>query len=115
MPLELARTNSWSYSDMNLDGLISLAILGDRAGVDLWRYATPDGRSLRTAILYLVPFALGDQKWSAQQINGFNGATVFPLLRRAAPRYDDAEFRAITARIPPPGPSDRARLLEFAR
>jgi len=110
MPLELARTNAWSYSTGNLDGLTQLATLGDRAGVDLWHFETRDGRSIRKAILYLAPFAFGDRKWSAQQINGFNGAALYLVLRRAAPHYDDEAFRQAAARVPALPPADASRL-----
>src|SRR5687767_5159974 len=91
-PLELARTNAWSYSHNNLDGMTELATLGERAGVDLWHFTTPDGRSIRKAILYLAPFSFGEQKWDAQQINTFNPQGLHGVLRRAGSRYDDAEF-----------------------
>jgi Alginate lyase len=110
MPLELARTNAWGYSVMNLDGLTELATLGDRAGVDLWHFEASDGRSIRKAILYLVPFAFGDTKWDAGQINGFTGAALHPVLRRAAPHYDDREFRGAAARLPPLPAADLSRL-----
>jgi hypothetical protein len=111
MPLELARTNAWSYSTGNLDGMTEFATLGDRAGVDLWHFETPDGRSIRKAILYLVPFAFGEKKWDAEQINGFGGQALFPVLRRAAPHYDDPEFRRAAAWLPalPPGDPQRLR------
>jgi Alginate lyase len=110
MPLELARTNAWSYSTGNLDGLTELATLGDRAGVDLWHFETPDGRSIRKAILYLVPFAFGDRKWQDQQINGFNGQALYGVLRRAAPHYKDDEFRRAVVRLPALPPADVLRL-----
>jgi len=109
-PLELARTNGWSYSTGNLDGLTEIATLGDRAGVDLWHDATADGRSIRKAILFLAPYALGDKKWDFEQINAFNGSSMFAVLRRAAAHYDDAEFRAVVKRLPAIGSSER-RLL----
>jgi hypothetical protein len=110
MPLELARTNAWSYSTGNLDGLTELATLGDRAGVDLWHFQTADGRSIRKAILYLAPFAFGDKKWDAQQIGGFNGSALYTVLRRAAPHYVDDEFRRAAARLPPLAAADSLRL-----
>jgi hypothetical protein len=106
-PLELARTNGWSYSTGNLDGLTELATLGDRAGVDLWRFATADGRSIRKAILFLTPYAFGEKKWDFEQINAFNGSSLFGVLRRAASRYADAEFQAAAKRLPPMSSSER--------
>ena len=109
-PLELARTNAWGYSNMNLDGLTELATLGDRAGVDLWHYATDDGRSIRKAILYLAPYAFGEKKWDAPQIGGFNPQALHSVLRRASPHYDDPEFQAAVHRLPALPPGDRAIL-----
>jgi hypothetical protein len=37
-PLELKRTNAWSYSVLNLSGLFKLASIGQNLGVDLWNY-----------------------------------------------------------------------------
>jgi len=109
-PLELARTNGWSYSNGNLDGLTELATLADRCGVDLWHYATPDGRSIRKAILFLSPYAFGDKKWDFEQINSFNGSSLFAVIRRAAPHYADAEFSAVAKRLPSLNAADRDNL-----
>jgi hypothetical protein len=109
-PLELARTNGWSYSSNNLDGLTELATLADRCGVDLWHYATPDGRSLRKAILFLAPYAFGEKKWEFDQINAFNGSSLYGVLRRAAPRYEDAEFQTAFKKLPALNSTDRTNL-----
>ena len=55
-PLELGRTKAWSYSIGNLAGLMSLARLGEHVDVDLWHYQTADGRSIRAALEFLIPF-----------------------------------------------------------
>jgi hypothetical protein len=107
-PLELARTNAWSYSNGNLDGLTELATLGDSAGVDLWHFATPDGRSIRKAILYLAPYAFGDRKWDAPQIGTFNPQALHGVLGRAGLRYDDPEFQSFVKRLPALAATDRA-------
>jgi hypothetical protein len=110
-PLELARTKAWSYSVGNLDGLMLLARLGENVGVDLWSYQAADGRSIRRALDYLVPFALGEQKWSYQQLGEWPPEMLFPLLRRAASKYNDPQFQARAARVPRLKTSDRALLL----
>lgn len=109
-PLELARTRSWGYSVGNLDGLTLLATIGERAGVDLWSYRTPDGRSIRRAIEYLAPFACGRAVWPHQQLGGFVPEALFPVLRRAAPHYPDRDFQQQVACVPPVAAGDRSRL-----
>ena len=86
-PLELERTRSWSYSVFNLEALMMLARLGERVGVDLWNYQTPDGRSIRKALEFLVPFARGEKKWPYQQLGEWQPQILFPLIDRAAPHY----------------------------
>jgi hypothetical protein len=110
-PLELRRTKAWSYSNMNLDGLLQLARLAENVGVDLWHYQTKDRRSVRAALDFLYPYAIGDQKWSYPQIGGFEPQSLFPLMRRAAAHYQDEKFEAAQSRIPKLDPGDRVRLL----
>ena len=52
----------------------------------------------------------GEKKWDAEQINGFTGQTLYPVLRRAAPHYDDPEFRRAAARLPVLPSADPARV-----
>lgn len=110
-PLELDRTKSWNYSTMNLDGLMLLADLGTSAGVDLWNYQTPDGRSLRRAVDYLYPFAVGDKKWETQQIEGWEPQRLFPLMTRAAAHYSDEKFQTMLSKVPATKPTDKNYLL----
>ena len=93
-PLELARTNAFSYSIGNLDGLMQLAWLGDEVGVDLWSFRTPDGRSIRAALDFLLPYATATKKWDYQQIGGFHGDALLHQLQRAAAKYHDPRYTA---------------------
>ena len=70
MPLELRRTKSVYYCEMNLRALTFVTEMGRTLGVDLWAYQTPDGRSIKKAFDYLRPFALGEKEWVGNQIVG---------------------------------------------
>jgi hypothetical protein len=112
-PRELGRTRSWSYSVMNLGGMFALAALGERAGVDLWTYETPDGRSLRKALDWLLPFAEG-KPWPHPQITPWSPADLAPLLREAMTHYRDPRYGALLARLNVAA-DDRQHLLRPAR
>jgi hypothetical protein len=101
-PLELARTKSWSYSTMNLEGLVELAELGDTVGVDLWNYQSADGRSIRRAFDFLYPFAVGEKKWTYKQIEEFKAERLFELMRRASAKFTDDQFKKMMASVPKP-------------
>jgi hypothetical protein len=62
-PYELARVDSWGYSVFNVTAMISMAELGERMGVDVWRFQTRDGRSIRAAIGYLTPYLEEGREW----------------------------------------------------
>jgi hypothetical protein len=109
-PLELVRTKAWSYSIGNLSGLMSLARLGEHVGVDLWRYKTPDGRSIRVALDFLSPFGIGAQKWPYQQIGGFSSNAIYPLLRQATAKYPDGPYQALLSKLPAIDPASRSIL-----
>jgi len=110
-PLELARTKAWGYSNGNLDGLMQLATLGERLGVDLWNFQTRDGRSIRKALDFLTPVALAQKKWEYQELGGVKPESLFPLMRRAALVYHDQQYQTVMAKVPGPDRADRSRLL----
>ncbi len=109
-PLELRRTKSWDYSVFNLLALFRLAALGDRVRVDLWNYQTTDGRSIRKALDWLVPFALGDSKWTTQQIIKFEPGQLAPLLRQAATSYHSNAYREMYFKLAGNDPNNRLNL-----
>ena len=98
-PEELQRTRSWHYAVFNLEAFVALANLGDGAGVDLWHYQTPDGRSIRKAIDWLVPFALGEKEWTTPEIGGMKPDALWPIVREAASRLQDARLAEVATRF----------------
>jgi hypothetical protein len=109
--LELARTRAWSYSVGNLEGLMQLARLGENVGVDLWNFRTTDGRSIERALDYLLPFALGAQKFPYQQLGEWQPQMLFPLIRRAAMKYSGGQYRTVVSKLPAVNAADRSVLL----
>ena len=98
-PEELRRTKAWSYSVMNLRGLLQLARLGDHVGVDLWGYETADQRGLKKALDYLVPYASGAREWPFEQINGFRPDGGITLIRRVSQDHPDEKYTAVAAKL----------------
>jgi hypothetical protein len=99
MPRELARTTSAGYTQFNLEAFAALAALGERAGIDLWGYATPDGRSIRQAIAFVLPFVRDGRPWTHKQIRAFDPSTYFPLFVAAAPHYPDLKLLDLADRL----------------
>ncbi len=67
-PRELERTKAFSYSTTNLSALTKLAWFGKQVGIDLWNFETEDGRSIKRAYEFLIPYLTTDKKWEYQQI-----------------------------------------------
>jgi hypothetical protein len=98
-PKELARTLSWSYANMNLTGFFTLARLAETVGVDLWNYKTADGRGIRQAFVWLLPFVRNEKKWTYEQIKPRTFGQTVRLLNIAARRYQEPEYRILAKRL----------------
>lgn len=98
-PEEAARTLSFHYHRYNLLGLVDLATLGDRVGLDLWNYQSADGKSLRLAIDFLIPYALQEKPWTHQQIRPARFDEMAVILRRAANAYGEPRYEAAAEQL----------------
>ncbi|GMA63063.1 hypothetical protein GCM10025859_35030 [Alicyclobacillus fastidiosus] len=68
-----------------------LAELGERVGYNLWDYKTPDGRSLKKAYEFVVPY-LNGEKWPYPEIEQEDLTNYAPYLRVAASQYGEKSF-----------------------
>jgi hypothetical protein len=109
-PHELARTKSFDYSTMNLRGMFEMATLAEHVDVDLWNYESDDGRSIRQALDWLLPFATGEREWKHEQLKGLDPQRLTPLLRRAAIVWQDPDYEQ-AARKTGSDAADRMHLL----
>ena len=115
MPRELARTTSSGYTQFNLEAFAALAALGERAGIHLWDYATPDGRSIRQAIAFVLPFVRDGRPWPHKQIRPFDPASYYPLFVAAAPHYPDLKLLDLADRLGGPAARAHRANLRFGR
>ncbi len=101
-PLELTRTSAFGYSSGNLRGLFRLAMLAEHVGLDLWHFRTTDGRSIRTALEFLLPFALQEKEWPYQMIQGWRNHLdkIYFMLRIAAQKYHYPPYERMIDRLP---------------
>lgn len=71
-PREEGRTNSLSYSSMNLDAFSTVCRLAQLAGVDLWHFRTPEGIGVEQAFNYLTPYLERSDRWKKQEIGKYS-------------------------------------------
>lgn len=102
-PRELRRTLSFGYTLFNLDGLFRLARLGEHVGVDLWHCRTDDGRSIRAALDWVLPYATGRKQWDHKQIGKQNFRPLVRLLRQAARVYKEPAYEKDIEQLPDTG------------
>jgi hypothetical protein len=100
-PWENARTQSWGYSTLNLHLLMELADLAAPLGLDLWHYATGDGRGIRRTLDYMLPYALGRTRWPWELINGWTGAGErwIAMLRQTARAWGEPAWAEYVAQL----------------
>lgn len=96
-PQELARTKSFSYSTMNLSAFTRLAWFGQKVGVDLWNYETQDGRSIKKAYWFLMPYITTDKEWKYQQLanTGDYKSRFINLVEDAGETFNEKAFLEI--------------------
>jgi hypothetical protein len=109
-PEELERTKAFDYSRFNILAHEDLAMLGERIGMDVWSYKTEDGRSLRKAIDWMLPFMTGEAKWQYKQISDPKLKEAATVLRRAANAYSEPKYEQAIAKMKD-GASDMTNLL----
>ena len=91
-PLELERTAALSYSTFSLQAWFTAANLADNVGVDIWNYETADGKSIKKAIDWLLPFAMGEKPWTYKQIHDYKKSDFYLLMLQASKHYKDAAY-----------------------
>jgi hypothetical protein len=92
MPRELARTRSMDYTMYNLEAFTTLAQIGEKVDVDLWNYASEDGKSIKLAYNYLYPYLQDKSNWKYQNIVQENNKSFAPYLAIAAKKLNNPDY-----------------------
>ena len=62
-PRELKRTKPYGYSLFNADAMAGVCWILSTPGDDLWKFETPDGKSLCKGVAWIAPFIADKSKW----------------------------------------------------
>ena len=62
-PRELGRTKPYGYSLFNLDAMATIARILSTPEDDLWTFELPDGRGMKRAMAFMVPFIRDKKAW----------------------------------------------------
>ncbi|XP_062512927.1 uncharacterized protein LOC134188745 isoform X2 [Corticium candelabrum] len=111
MPLEERRTKSKSYCTMNLQGLFNLASVAKYSGIELFNYTSSDGRGIRQAFEFMVPYAIGEKAWPYEQITSYSWGSMFELFRRASIEYQNPTYEQMISKLPDINPDNVINLL----
>eukprot|EP01113_Clastostelium_recurvatum_P040203 TRINITY_DN6228_c0_g1_i3.p1 TRINITY_DN6228_c0_g1~~TRINITY_DN6228_c0_g1_i3.p1 ORF type:complete len:420 (-),score=44.53 TRINITY_DN6228_c0_g1_i3:64-1323(-) len=100
LPYELARTKAFWYTYFAIEAFFELGSLCRCVQVDLFNFTTSDGRSIRKALDFIVPYATGKMTWPYQQIIPFDRGVFFPYFRRAAIIWSDLAYETAILSLP---------------
>ncbi len=64
MPLELKRADGATYATFNLTAMAQVLVMSRACGEDLWAWQSVDGRSLRGAVNWFIPY-LDGKTWTS--------------------------------------------------
>jgi hypothetical protein len=87
-PKEMERTTSLHYTTFVMEAFFNIALMADDAGMDMWNYSSPSGRSLKKAFEVLRPYLAKQKEWQGQQIKDFQYEEGYFLLMEAGRRFN---------------------------
>ena len=98
-PFELARTKSWSYVNMNLFGYFLIAKLAENAEIQLWNQQISEGKNMRNALNWIVPYLKDEKQWEYEQIQKISYGETIRILKLAAKKFANPEYEALAKKV----------------
>ncbi len=98
-PFELSRTKSWNYVNMNLYGYFLIAKLAENNNISLWNQQITEGKNMKNALDWIVPYLKNEKKWEYEQIQKMGYEETIKILKLAAKKYSNPEYENLAKRI----------------
>ena len=98
-PFELARTKSWSYVNMNLFGYFLIAKLAENANIQLWNQQISEGKNMRNALNWIIPYLKDEKQWEYEQIQKISYGETIRILKLAAKKFANPEYEVLAKKI----------------
>ena len=98
-PFELARTKSWNYVNMNLYGYFLIAKLAENAKIQLWNQQISEGKNMKQALDWIVPYLKNEKIWEYEQIQKIGFGETIKILKYASKKYSNPEYEALAKKI----------------
>ncbi len=101
-PEELKRTKPYGYSLFNLDALAGLCQVLSTEADNLWLFETKDGRGVRKALAFMVPFIADKASWKyPKDVMYFDEWPMrHPLLLFGGIALDKPDYVALWQKLP---------------
>lgn len=98
-PLELARTKSWGYVNMNMYGYYLIAKLAENVNISLWNHQISDGKNMKNALEFIMPYLKNEKKWEYEQIKKIGYVETIKILKYASIKFNNPEYEEIAKKI----------------
>ena len=98
-PLELARTKSWNYVNMNMFGYYLIAKLAENANIQLWNQQISEGKNMKNALEFIIPYLKNEKVWQYEQIQKIGFGETIKILKYASQKYSNPEYEALAKKI----------------
>jgi len=98
-PLELARTKSWNYVNMNMYGYYLIAKLAENVNVSLWNHQISEGKNMKNALQFIIPYLKNEKVWEYEQIQKISYGETIKILKFATSKYNNSEYEEIAKKI----------------
>jgi hypothetical protein len=101
-PAELKRTKPYGYSIFQLDNMATLCQVLSTADDNLWTFELPDGRGIRRAMEFLLPYLADKSKWPHKpDVQSWDGWPARqPCLLFAGLAFGEPKYIALWKKLP---------------